>query len=157
MQLETTRFGTLEFDPDSIVTFTQPILGFQEYRRYVLLPGPSDYLTWLQSTDSGELAFILLDPRSLIPDYKVEIRAQELTELAVTSTDELDVYTLVVVPHDQKKVRTNLKAPVLINTKQRLGKQTIMEGSSYSIQYYLSESKKGQDEPREVSNARSNS
>ncbi len=158
MQLETTRFGTVDVDSESIITFTQPILGFQEFRRYVLLPGPSESLTWLQSTDSGELAFILVDPRKLMPDYTVELRSQELAEMAVTSAEELDVYTLVVVPDDQRKVRTNLRAPVLINTKHRLGKQTILEMSDYPIQYYLAQA---QPDPggssREISNARSDS
>ncbi|HPN14197.1 MAG TPA: hypothetical protein PLA65_19220 [Spirochaetota bacterium] len=44
MQLETARFGSLEVAPDAVITFTQPILGFQDYRRFVVLPGPSDYL-----------------------------------------------------------------------------------------------------------------
>ena len=146
----------MEVDPESIITFTQPILGFQEYRRYVLLPGPGEYLRWLQSTDAGSLAFILLDPRSVVPDYRVDIRPQELTELAVSSVEELDVYTLVVVPEDQTQVRTNLKAPVLISQKHRLGKQTILERSQYPVQYFLAQGQSAQEQPKkEVSNARS--
>ncbi len=153
MKLETTRFGTQEIDPESVITLTQPILGFQEFRRYVLLPGPSEHLTWLQSTDSPDLAFILMDPRAIVPDYAVDLRQQELSELAVGNADDLDVFTLIVVPQDPSKVRTNLRAPILINRKQRLGKQTILERSAYPIQFYLAEAKKG--EPQEVTNARS--
>jgi flagellar assembly factor FliW len=153
MKLETTRFGTLDVDPETIITFTQPILGFQEFRRYVLLPGPSDHLTWLQSTDSPDLAFILMNPRAIVPDYTVDLRQQELSELAVASADDLDLFTLIVVPQDPSKVRTNLRAPILVNPKQRLGKQTILERSTYPIQFYLAQAKKGQ--PQEVTNARS--
>jgi flagellar assembly factor FliW len=141
MLLETTRFGKIEVDPNQIITFTQPILGFQEFRRYLLLQGPSDHLMWLQSTDSGELAFILIDPRSVMPDYQVELRSQELAELAVTDPSELLAYTLVVVPHDPSQIRTNLRAPVLISLKHRLGKQTILERSNYPIQFYLSQAR----------------
>lgn len=153
MKLETTRFGTQEIDPESVITLTQPILGFQEFRRYVLLPGPSEHLTWLQSTDSPDLAFILMDPRAIVADYAVDLRQQELSELAVASTDDLDIFTLIVVPQDPSKVRTNLRAPILINRKQRLGKQTILERSTYPIQFYLAQANKG--EPQEVTNARS--
>lgn len=152
MKLETSRFGMLEIDPESIITFTQPILGFQEFRRYILLPGPSEHLTWLQSTDSADLAFILMDPRAVVPDYAVDLRQQELSELAVASVDDLNVYTLIVVPQDPSKVRTNLRAPVLINARLRLGKQTILDRSNYPIQFYLAQAKKG--EPQEVTNAR---
>lgn len=158
MQLETTRFGLIEVDEQSIITFTQPIIGFQEFRRFVLLEGPDGGgLKWLQSTDSGDLAFIVMDPKQIVPDYAVKIGSHELTELAVTQADELDVYTLVVVPQDKAKVRTNLKAPVLINPKQRLGKQTILDKSSYPVQFLLSQAAQGGAEPQEeVDHARPN-
>jgi flagellar assembly factor FliW len=156
MQLETSRFGQIEVEPNSIITFTQPILGFQEYRRFVLLPGPGESLTWLQSTDSTDLAFILLDPRSVVSDYQIEVRPSELTELAVSSVDELDVYTLVVVPDDPTQVRTNLKAPILISMKHRLGRQTLLDRSNYPIQFFLAQAQPGNGNPQEASNARSN-
>lgn len=159
MKLETTRFGTLEIDDNAVVTFTQPILGFHEYRRFVLLPGPEDSpLMWLQSTESGELAFIVLDPRVVVPDYEIRIGHAELAELAVNSTEELEVYTLVVVPQDPTQVRTNLKAPILINRRNRLGKQTILERSRYPIQYFLAQAQAqgGSQGSQEVKHARSN-
>lgn len=153
MELKTTRFGTISYEPDSVITLTQPILGFQEYRRFVMLPGPAESLRWLQSTDSGELAFILLDPRTIIPDYEVSLRDKELAELAVAAAEELEVYTLVVVPRDHAHVRTNLRAPILINPKQRLGKQIILDHSDYPIQYFLAQAQQGQGQPQEISNA----
>ena len=152
MQLETTRFGTVEYESDEIITLTQPILGFQDYRQFIFIDGPSDMLKWLHSVDSDELAFILMDPLGIMPDYEVELRQQELTELAVTSIDELDVYTLVVVPADGSNVRTNLKAPILVNAKQRLGKQVILECSDYPIQHFLAQAQPGQGQSQEVSN-----
>ena len=42
MQLRTSRFGDIDVPDGSVITFTQPIIGFQEYRRFVLLPGPAE-------------------------------------------------------------------------------------------------------------------
>jgi len=153
MQFETSRFGSIEIDQNATITLTQPIIGFQEYRRFVILPGPSDFLLWLQSTDSGDLAFILMDPRTLIPDYKVTLSQHDLTELAAASVDELDVYTLVVVPRDRSKVRTNMKAPLLINAKHRLGKQVVLDTDDYPVQYFLAQPPQSATH-KEVSNAR---
>ena len=36
----------------------------------------------LQSTEAGDLAFILMDPRSVMPEYTVQLGAGELAELA---------------------------------------------------------------------------
>ena len=155
MQLSTSRFGNVEVPDESIVTFTQPIIGFQEYRRFVLLPGPQDSaVNWLQSTESGDLAFLLMNPRDVVADYRVKIGQHELAELAVTSIEELDIYTILVVSEDVSKVRTNLKAPVLLNPKQRLGKQTVLERSDYPIQFFLAEARKAATSPEEVPNAR---
>lgn len=157
MRLETTRFGAIDVSDESVITFTRPIIGFQEYRRFTVLPGPdSSGVVWLQSTESGELAFIMMDPRSIIADYTVKLGEHELSELAVESADELDIYTLVVVPADQKNIRTNLKAPVLINPKHRLGKQTILEKSDYPVRFFLGQSEEEEEAPEEVSNARPN-
>ncbi|MBI2432479.1 MAG: flagellar assembly protein FliW [Candidatus Hydrogenedentes bacterium] len=154
MQLKTSRFGTIEIEPSAILTFTQPIIGFQEYRRFILLPGPADSsVHWLQSTDSGDLAFLIMDPRQVMPDYKAPLPAQELAELAVSSVDELDVYTLLVVPDDHAKVRTNLRAPVLINLKQRLGKQTVLDRTDYPIQYFLAQGRQKSPATQEAGHA----
>lgn len=155
MQLSTTRFGDVDIPDASIITFTQPIIGFQEYRRFVLLPGPADSaVTWLQSTESGELAFLLMDPRDVMPDYRVQVGQHELAELAVSSASELEVYTILVVTGDVSQVRTNLKAPVLINPGQRLGKQTVLERSDYPIQFFLAKARDETAAPEEVRHAR---
>ena len=157
MKLETTRFGTIEYDDQSVLTFTQPIIGFQEFRRFIFVDGPENSnLVWLQSTDSGDLAFILIDPRTVIPEYGFKLGDHELAELAVTKVEELDVYTLVVVPQDPKQVRTNLKAPILVNPKQRLAKQTILDKSSYPVQFILSQANQDAKDTEEVDHARPN-
>jgi flagellar assembly factor FliW len=64
------------------------------------------------------------------------------------------VFTLLVVPADPAKVRTNLKAPILISQKHRLGKQTILDRSNYPVQYFLTQAKQADAEPEGVANAR---
>lgn len=156
MQLETTRFGAIEVNNEETLVFTQPIIGFPEFRHFVLLPGPKDSgVTWLQSTDAGELAFLLMNPVQVAPDYHVAISQDELAELAATSVAGLEVYTLLVIPADPKQVRTNLKAPILINRKQRLAKQTVLERSDYPIQFFFAQAGKETAERQEVSHARS--
>lgn len=157
MHLETTRFGALEVDEASILTFTQPIIGFQAFRRFVLLDNSENpNISWLQSTDAGDLAFVLMDPRSMMPDYDIGPRKADLIELAADSVDDLDIYTLVVVTQAPRQVRTNLKAPILINPRQRLAKQAILDDNSYPVQFVIDPAQEGAQTPQEASNARSN-
>jgi len=153
MRLETSRFGAIDVEDGDTLTFTQPIIGFQEFRRFVLLRGANaQEVSWLQSTEAGDLAFIVMDPRTVAPDYAVQLGAHELAELAVSAAAELEVYTLVVVPADPSQVRTNLKAPILVNRRQRLAKQTILENSAYPVRFVLAQS--GSRSREEVSHAR---
>lgn len=36
MKIETTRFGTLEVDPEQIIDFPEGILGFEDYHQFVI-------------------------------------------------------------------------------------------------------------------------
>jgi len=156
MEVQTTRFGATKIDDNAVLTFTQPIIGFREFRRFVLLPGPTDgAIVWLQSTESAELAFILMDPTGVMPEYTVKLAEHELAELAVSTVDDLEIYTIVVVPDDRSKVRTNLKAPILINKDRQLAKQTILDKTDYPVQFFLEQAQQGMEEPKEASNARS--
>ena len=158
MKLQTTRFGAVDVDSDLILTFTQPIIGFLEHRRFVFIPvQEGGAVKWLQSVESGELAFLVMDPRAVVPDYQVELAAAELAELAAESVDGLEVYTLVVVPQDRSLVRTNLKAPILVNPRQRLAKQTVLERSDYPVQYLLARGQQDPDQKQEAVHARSDS
>ena len=152
MHLVTSRFGPIDIDEDVIITFTHPIIGFPALRRFVLLPGPAEGgVKWLQSTESGDTAFLLMTPFMVRPDYTVTLGQMELAEMGVEDIHHLDIYTLLVVPPDRTQIRTNLKAPILINPVLRLGKQTILENSGYPIQYFLTQnasSEKPQETPK---------
>ncbi len=140
MKLQTTRFGEIEFDENQILTFVKPILGFQEYHKFILLPGPTDSpLWWLQSTEDGKLAFLLLEPFYVLPDYQVPFTSQDLTELQASSPQEISIYTLLVVPEDPTKIRTNLRAPIVINPKTRLAKQMVLDRTDYPVQWFLAQ------------------
>lgn len=140
MKLQTTRFGEIEIDESQILLFVKPILGFQHCQKFILLPGPKDSpLWWLQSVEDGTLAFLLLEPLQVLPDYQVPFIPQDLHELQATSPQEISIYTLLVVPEDPTKIRTNLRAPIVINTKTRLAKQMVLDRTDYPVQWFLAQ------------------
>ena len=155
MQVSTTRFGMIDVDEAEVITLTQPIIGFHDARRFVMLPGPDESpVKWLQSVDCGDLAFLMMDPRAVVPDYEPPISAAELSELGAQDASGIEVYTLVVVPDDPKEIRTNLRAPILVNPNERLGKQTVLDRSDYPVQFFLARGHESHDGPKEVVHAR---
>jgi flagellar assembly factor FliW len=140
MKVETTRFGTIQVDEKKIVRFTQPILGFSDCQRYIIIEGPGEgKIWWLQSCDKPDLAFIVMDPLQVMPDYEVRLDASEVEDLRLETAEEARLLTIVVVPEDRSKVRTNLKAPIVYNPKTNLAKQVVLHESDYPVQHYLTE------------------
>jgi len=138
MNIETTRFGSVEVDDDRVITFTQPILGFADCTRYVLIEGPrKGSVYWLQSITRPEVAFLVMDPLQIMPDYEVNLAESEVRDLELADEKQAVLFTLVVVPEDKRLVRTNLRAPVIYNPHSKLAKQVVLYDSDYPVKYYL--------------------
>lgn len=136
MKVRTTRFGELEVDEEAIIRFPEGIPGFAEMKRFVLVPHPGGGpFMWLQSADSPELAFAVLEPSTFRPDYEVVLGAEEAA--AIELTDEADALVLVITGFgkDGAAVTANLAAPLVINRRARLGKQFILEREDYGLRH----------------------
>ncbi len=71
MKITTTRFGTLDIQEEQIIQVPAGIIGFPEYKRYVLLEHKkgSSFL-WFQAVDNNALAFVLINAILFQPDYQ---------------------------------------------------------------------------------------
>ncbi len=140
MEIETTRFGTLEVDEKDVISMVDPIIGFPHARRFVLLDhktkGGVTPFKWLQSVDDPALAFVLLPAQLVEPSYRVTMTQDEAARLKISEPTDAQVWTILVIPHNEpKKMTANLKAPVVINQKERLGKQLVLVESEYSTKH----------------------
>lgn len=141
MKLETRHFGTIEIDEKKILDFPEGLPGFENVKKFILLGKLEEEspFQWLQSVDSPELAFVVIDPRLIKPDYIVDVDDNEAEILEVKDTNNVLVYSIVVVPEDITAMTANLKAPVLINTENNKGKQMINRNDEYPLKYYIIE------------------
>ena len=140
MQIETTRFGKLEIDEKEIISMVEPIIGFPHTSSFVLLDHKTKkWITpfkWLQSVDDPALAFVLLPAQLVEPSYRVAITRDEAAKLKITEPTDAEVWVMLVIPpNEPKKMTANLKAPVVINRKERLGKQLVLVDSQYSTKH----------------------
>ena len=97
MQLETTRFGSVEIDDNRVINFPSGMLGFSSYTKFVLLqPDEQGVFFWLQSTETPDLAFVVTDPALWIPDYKANIRREQMEDLGLTEIGDAQVLCMLV-------------------------------------------------------------
>ena len=143
MQVDTTRFGTIEIDDDELVVFDDGLPGFRGRRTMVLLGGGempggeagdgNHSLFWLQDVSDPDLAFMTIVPWAAYPDYDIDIEPSEVDGAQV---DDLCVLTIVTVRREDGGVRltSNLLAPIVINTASRQGKQVILQNQDWPVQ-----------------------
>lgn len=138
MKVMTDRFGVIDVKEEDIITMVEPILGFPYAKRYVILNHKKGSpFKWLQCVDDGSLAFVIINPKLVKPDYVVPLEEEDAKKLQLDSLDDAEVYVLVVIPEDPKKMTVNLRGPLVINRKKGLGKQVVIPDDSYPIRYRI--------------------
>ncbi len=145
MKLQTKYFGVIEYDADDILSFPNGLYGFDDEREFLLIPfeGSEGSLLCLQSRKTSALAFILMDPFALQPDYTPVLQRAELSALGVKTSGDLCYYVMCVVKQPVGDSTVNLKCPVAINPDTRVCVQVILDSEEYQMRHLLSSLKNG--------------
>ncbi len=140
MLLKTRLFGEIDVNDDEVIYFTKPILGFDDYRQYLLMENESIFPTfWLQSITDPNLAFPVVSPFSVDEDYSINVQTVDLDDIRLKSISDALVLTLMIVPQTISSIRTNLRAPIIYNPERKVAKQLILQDDKYPIHHYLIE------------------
>ena len=139
MKLQTKYFGEIDYEAGEVITFPAGMFGFDEEHGFLLLPfdGSGGNLLCLQSTATPALAFVVMDPFSLLPDYAPVLRKAELQQFGVEEVGELGFYVLCAVKHLVSASTVNLRCPIVIHPQTREARQVIME--VYDMRHPLEE------------------
>ena len=114
IQLESTRFGTLEVPSEAIVEFPNGLIGLGGNRYALLARSEESTFVWLHSLEDPELALPLTNPWRFFTSYEVELSDDEADRIGVTDTDETAVYVTVRAADSLEDFSANLRAPILI-------------------------------------------
>ena len=136
MVVQTGRFGQIEVSSEEIITIPSGILGFPDDHNFCLVDaGDSTLILWLQSLSNPHLAFPVLEPKIFKPDYLVRLSAAELRELRLTSIKDSSVFTILTIPGELTEMTANMKAPLVINTKEKVAKQVVLQENDQPIKF----------------------
>ncbi len=140
MKIETTRFGTVEIDEDKVLRFVRGILGFPNDLRYALLPHKDDSpFFWLQSLDSPDLAFVVINPSLIVSDYAFELPKDAEQELELERPEQAEALVIVTFRPGENGnpaiMSANLLGPVVINVDKGLARQVVLDPNKYPVRY----------------------
>jgi flagellar assembly factor FliW len=140
MKYQSTRFGTLEVNDDAILNIPDGLYGFEQETRFALLPFDPNIdspLEWLHSLTTPELAFVITDPASFMPDYAVTLTAEDRRTIGLGEEDAFQVRVIVTVPEDYRRMTGNFLAPLVIHPGLNTGKQLVLTRQDYSTKHPL--------------------
>ena len=138
MKTQTRYFGEIEYTKEDLLTFAKGLFGFEDEQSFLLLPfSDAGTLFSLQSAKTPELAFTLMHPFSLAPNYAPVLSAEELKALGVEKSEDLYYYVMCTVKEPVGESTVNMKCPVAIDPDSRRGLQTILDGDTWEMRHKL--------------------
>jgi flagellar assembly factor FliW len=137
MHITTKAFGGVDIDDRQILLFPHGIIGFEQFKEYALMDAAQPPFFWLQSLEVAEIAFVLISPQIFRPDYTPDVPPEEMEGLALENSEDLLVFSIVTIPENQNRMTANLQGPVLINRKNRTGRQSISLNLKWQLRHFI--------------------
>ncbi|MFZ5815815.1 MAG: flagellar assembly protein FliW [Bacillota bacterium] len=124
---------------EKVFEFPAGLFGFPTVKRYIVeeIPGGGDIFKQLVALDDPDLAFTLVFPFPLFPEYAPDIPDEELREVGAESTEQILLYAIANVPQQFKEATANLRAPLIFNPFTRKGRQLILTDDRYTTRERL--------------------
>jgi flagellar assembly factor FliW len=136
-------FGECDYDEADVFSFPSGLPGFEDQHSFLFLKMPdSEPLMFLQSLTDRALCFILLPVRVIVPDFAIDLSLEERYELRLPAGIQPKIGTDVlcgalVCSAAGSAPTANLKAPIVVNIKEKIGMQVIVGASQYSCRHEL--------------------
>ena len=128
-QINTERFGSVSVDEASIITFLQPILGFDSLKEFALFDHDDESpFKWLQSLEDPALAFVVTNPTLFGHNYEFNLPQEACTILNIQRAEDAQVLTMVTVPEEAPlQMTANFLGPIIFHNDTRQAMQLILE------------------------------
>ena len=139
MKIATKYSGEVEINSKNIITFEQGIPSFEEEKKFVLLPfsdAPSPYYI-LQSINTAGLAFIVMTPFPFFQDYEVKLADSVVEQLEIEKEEDVAIFVILTLRDKLENSAANLRGPLVINSAKQLGKQIVLNESTYETKHPL--------------------
>jgi flagellar assembly factor FliW len=131
MQVETYLFGSVEVNPEKVISFPEGLTGFEGSKRFMLVHeasenSPASYT--LQSLDNSNLAFQIVDPSALGFQYELALSDAETALLQTPASEDVAVMLMLYKQEGEglAGLGANFRAPLIINTRARIGIQKVI-------------------------------
>lgn len=138
MEIKTKYHGEVHINGNEVINFVKGIPGFPNEENFTILSLEEDgVFSILQSVVTPELAFVIVNPFHYFTDYDFQLEDQVVEALNIKSPEEVQVFTILTVQEPFEKTTANLQAPLIINNKNHMGKQVVLNNEKYTTRHKI--------------------
>lgn len=138
MKIVTDYRGEVEYEKEDIIKFEDGLYGFSDSKEFLLIGNHEKELPfhWLQSLDDEKHVFVITDPFLFVENYDFKLDELTVSQLNINDIEDLMIFNTVVIPEKVEEISINLKSPIIINVKEKMAKQVILD-DDYSYKYNI--------------------
>jgi flagellar assembly factor FliW len=119
------------------IAFPDGIPGFEACRQFVLLASEAIApLQRLESIEGTSAAFVGIDPRLALAEYRCRLSQSDLRALGADASTTLLWFAIISAEADGT-LTANLRAPIVINPQRMIGRQVLPDDGLYPIRHVL--------------------
>lgn len=138
MKLNTKYHGIREYEEKDIIDFNKGLPGFEDLKRFILFPvEDNEMFSVLHSIDDVEVGFVVISPFDVLKDYEIKLDDETIKKMKIEKPEDVLVVNTVTLSSKVEDITTNLRAPIIINIKDKIGEQLILSNESYLVKYPL--------------------
>lgn len=139
MKLDTRSFGHIEFEEEKKIIFEEGIPGFEHLKAFIMIEDEEEDspFSYLQSTEDGNVSFIITNPYLFKANYAPRIPESCLSKLGGAETEAYAIFAIVTATEEMTNSSLNLSAPLLIHEDTRRGMQIILDDKRYKVKHKI--------------------
>lgn len=136
MKLNTKYHGEIEYKEEDIITFKKGLPGFENFKKFIILPlEENEIFSIVHSVEDEEIGIPVLSPFTICKNYEFSLSDEQIQNLNIKSEEDVLAFNTVTISSNYKDITTNLKAPIIINIKDKIGEQIIIDNDKYEIKH----------------------
>ncbi|OPD37856.1 flagellar biosynthesis protein FliW [Clostridium botulinum] len=138
MKLNTKYHGCIKYEEKDVIYFEKGIPGFEELKKFILFPvEDNDVFSVFHSIEKEDMGIIVTSPFSIEKDYEIQLEEEQIKNLKLQDEKDTLVLNTVTLSSDIDKITANLRAPIVINIKEKIGEQIIINSDKYKVKHPL--------------------
>lgn len=116
------------------VVFEKGLPGFESHKNFEINDiEENQKFKVVNSLDDKSVGFIVVSPFDIKKDYEIKLDADTINSLKIDKPEEVLLLNIVTLGKKLEDSTVNLKAPLVISVKNKLGVQLILQDDKYDI------------------------